>query len=254
MLQIRGQGALHYAYVNSNHLNETRGLASFEEGLSGTTLKEIVGENAIMSVTVIPDDGQQYQGIIALDKPTIAECIEEYYHQSMQIDTKIYIFADIVKAVTGGMLLQVLPSDNHKKQAEDFNHCTTLADTLTAAEVLTLDSQDVIYRLFNQDSVNIFPNEPICFKCMCSKEHFHEMLSHLNPNEISEIISGPGSAEEARILYTETDASREHREKLALASKMQLLYAPHPKDKPDKKQRRELLSLKHGLKENNHEM
>ena len=30
---------------------------------------------------------------------------------------------------------------------------------------------------------------------MCSKEHFHEMLSHLNPNEISEIISGPGSAE-----------------------------------------------------------
>lgn len=195
MLQIRGQGALHYAYVNSNHLNETRGLASFEEGLSGTTLKEIVGENAIMSVTVIPDEGQQYQGIIALDKPTIAECIEEYYHQSMQIDTKIYIFADIEKAVAGGMLLQVLPSDNHKKQAEDFNHCTTLADTLTAAEVLTLDSQDVIYRLFNQDSVNIFPNEPICFKCMCSREHFHEMLSHLNPNEISEIISGPGSAE-----------------------------------------------------------
>ena len=77
-------------------------------------------------------------------------------------------------------------------------------------------------------------------------------------NQIEVVVCGISdtrrSAEEARKLYTETDASREHREKLALASKMQLLYAPHPKDKPDKKQRRELLSLKHGLKENNHEM
>lgn len=195
MLQIRGQGKLHYAYVNSNNLNETRGLASFENDINCSSLKELIGPDAIMSVTVIPNDGQQYQGIIALEKDSIAECLEDYYKQSMQIDTKISLFTDVNKEKAGGLLLQMLPSDNKKKQKDDFEHCLTLAETLTQEEVLNLDTQDIIYRLFNQDSVNIFPNTKIIFKCLCSREHFHNMLSHLNANEISEMIQAQDTTE-----------------------------------------------------------
>ncbi|MFC3912591.1 ribosome-associated heat shock protein Hsp15 [Pseudaeromonas sharmana] len=48
------------------------------------------------------------------------------------------------------------------------------------------------------------------------------------------------SASEATFLYLESEASRERREKLAEARRLNSLYAPHPDTKPDKKQRRDL--------------
>lgn len=47
-------------------------------------------------------------------------------------------------------------------------------------------------------------------------------------------------AAEAMQLYLESDASRERREKLTEARRLNSLYAPHPDTKPDKKQRRDL--------------
>ncbi|MFC3034823.1 ribosome-associated heat shock protein Hsp15 [Pseudoalteromonas fenneropenaei] len=48
----------------------------------------------------------------------------------------------------------------------------------------------------------------------------------------------------AQALYQESEESIERREKNAIARKNNLLFAPHPITKPDKKQRRELLKLK----------
>ncbi len=47
-------------------------------------------------------------------------------------------------------------------------------------------------------------------------------------------------AAEAMQLYLESDASRERREKLTEARRLNSLYAPHPDTKPDNKQRRDL--------------
>lgn len=193
MLQIRTKGQLKYAIVNSNEKNETRGLASFEGEIEDErSFEKLVGNDGIMSITVIPDIGQQYQGIIALDKPSIIECLENYYKQSMQIDTRILLFSACEYKLAAGILLQVLPSNDLSKQIEDFNHICTLANTITAAEIMTLKTQDVIYRLFNQESVNVFPCEQVCFKCVCSQKHFSEMLTHLNTDELLKIINEDG--------------------------------------------------------------
>lgn len=196
MLQIRSKNQLKYAIVNSNDKQETRGLASFDGEIEDNrSFNDLVGIGGIMSITVIPDEGQQYQGTIALDKSSLSECLEEYYRQSMQIQTKIILFSACELKIAAGLLLQVLPSNNQAKQDEDFNHVCTLADTITAAEIMSIDSQDVIYRLFNQESVNIFPNEQVCFKCICSKEHFSEMLTHLNQDELLKILNEDGFIE-----------------------------------------------------------
>ncbi|WP_199609799.1 ribosome-associated heat shock protein Hsp15 [Flocculibacter collagenilyticus] len=49
----------------------------------------------------------------------------------------------------------------------------------------------------------------------------------------------------AQTMYTETEESIEQREKRAIARKNNTLYSPRPETKPDKKQRRELLKIKH---------
>lgn len=53
------------------------------------------------------------------------------------------------------------------------------------------------------------------------------------------------SAPLAQALYTETPESVAQREKNQQARKLNLLHNPHPESRPDKKQRREIIKLKH---------
>lgn len=50
--------------------------------------------------------------------------------------------------------------------------------------------------------------------------------------------------QEASLLYEETPESIEQREKNATARRLNSFFSPHPAEKPDKKQRRELIKLK----------
>lgn len=53
------------------------------------------------------------------------------------------------------------------------------------------------------------------------------------------------SAQEAQLLYQETQESIDKREKIAEARKLRALTMPHPDRKPDKKERRNLIKFKY---------
>ena len=55
-----------------------------------------------------------------------------------------------------------------------------------------------------------------------------------------------GKAEQAQTLYEETADSIAKREKNAQARKLNVQFAPSPERRPDKKERRTLLKIKHG--------
>lgn len=54
-----------------------------------------------------------------------------------------------------------------------------------------------------------------------------------------------GNATLAQTLYAETPASEKKRAENAAARKLNQMYNPHPDQRPDKKQRRELMKFKH---------
>ncbi len=61
---------------------------------------------------------------------------------------------------------------------------------------------------------------------------------------INEISDQRRPASEAQLMYSETAASVEKREKTALARKLNALTMPHPDRRPDKKERRDLMKFK----------
>lgn len=65
--------------------------------------------------------------------------------------------------------------------------------------------------------------------------------------EIIKISDIRGSAPIAQTLYEETQESIVQREKQVAQMKMNALLAPHPEDKPNKKERRALISMKYGV-------
>ena len=165
------------------------------------------------AITLDPKDkqpGQQaYQGVVPLHgdqrEPLqqLSEVLEHYMLQSEQLDTRLILAAD--DRVAAGLLIQRLPvegSGNLGARNEDeiglneaFNRIATLAATLTREELLALDPQAVLHRLFWEEQVRLFePHQPR-FACTCSRERVGKMLESLGREEVDGIVVEQGRVE-----------------------------------------------------------
>lgn len=199
-LQIQSQGPVQYAVINATHEQTLRGVARWDESL--TTLPESFADllsKGVLVITITPEEGERYQGVVALDKPTLAECIEAYFEQSEQLATSVRLMTDMsqpddVKAA--GMLLQVMPKEaaaTDRTQTSEFDHLSTLTDTLTEEEMFALPAEDILYRLYHQEEVEMFPAQPVSFACTCSRERSAEALRNVEKAELMEIIAEEGA-------------------------------------------------------------
>jgi len=141
-------------------------------------------------VTITPDQGERYQGVIPVSGNSLAETLEAYFNQSEQLPTRIYLHTDIQQqhSKAAGLLLQVLPVDQDKAKL-DFAELETLTDTITATELLQLSPEDMLYRLFHQEVVELFPAQPIEFVCGCSREKCESAIISLGQTAIEEHIA-----------------------------------------------------------------
>ena len=90
-----------------------------------------------------------------------------------------------------GLLLQALPAE-HLKDPEDraanWQHLTTLADTLSAEEMLGLDNETVLHRLYHEERVRLFEPQALEFRCSCSRERSLNALSSLGQQDAEELL------------------------------------------------------------------
>ncbi|RYV03677.1 Hsp33 family molecular chaperone HslO [Shewanella sp. OPT22] len=190
-VQIQGDGPVSLAVINGNDQQQLRGIARWQGDLADTAnLQTLFGKGYIV-ITLTPEDGERYQGVVALEKPTLAACLEDYFIQSEQLPTSLYLFADGKRA--GGMFLQVLPSE--KMHTEDFDHLNQLTATLKQEEILSLDATDVLHRLYHQEEVRLFDADDVTFKCSCSKERTAKALLTISKEEVDSVIAEHGVVE-----------------------------------------------------------
>jgi len=169
------------------------------------------------AITLDPKDrlpGQQpYQGIVPLHgdhrEPLqrLEQVLEHYMLQSEQLDTRLMLAAD--DRVAAGLLIQRLPvqgEGNLEGQLalrnedeigihEGFNRIAMLAATLTGEELVGLDPQTVLRRLFWEETVRLF--EPLTprFACTCSRARVAGMLVGLGREESDSLIAERGEVE-----------------------------------------------------------
>ncbi len=217
VLQIFGSGPLKLAVV------EVQGDLSFRstaktigEVPEGSGLSSMVNVNNLgkCAITLDPKDrfpGQQpYQGVVPLFDDhrcaieSLSEVLEHYMLQSEQLDTKLILASNA--DVAAGLLIQRLPvqgSGNLSAKAtmldedeigrnEDYKRISMLAATLTATELLTLEPQEILHRLFWEEPLMRF--EPLKgstaprFVCTCSRERVSKMIQGLGQEEADSIL------------------------------------------------------------------
>jgi molecular chaperone Hsp33 len=166
------------------------------------------------AITLDPKDrsggAQPYQGIVALHGDdgaplqAIADVLEHYMLQSEQLDTRLMLAAN--DDVAAGLLIQRLPVEGEgnleRERREDeiglneaFNRIAHLASTVSRDELLTLDADTLLRRLFWEEDVRRF--EPLAprFACTCSRERVRAMLQGLGREEVEGIIAERGMVE-----------------------------------------------------------
>lgn len=131
-------------------------------------LSELIGKGVLV-ITITPNEGERYQGVISLDKPTITECLEDYFVRSEQLQTQLIIRTGEFNGepVAAGMLLQVMPDGVGEEG--DFEHLATLTATVKDEEIFGLTAEEMLYRLYHEETVEIYPAQQVSFFCGCSQ-------------------------------------------------------------------------------------
>ena len=175
-------------------------------------------------ITLDPLDrlpGQQpYQGVVPLHgdqrEPLqqLSEVLEHYMLQSEQLDTRLVLAAN--DEVAAGLLIQRLPmagsgnlagsasldsavlisaDEDQIGRNEAYNRIALLAGTLTAEELLTLAPEQVMHRLFWEETLRVFEPQAPRFACRCSRDRVAGMLRGLGVDEVLSLVAERGEAE-----------------------------------------------------------
>ena len=219
ILQIFGDGPVKLAVVEVQPDLALRATATVSKQLApDATLSQMVNASnqGRCAITLDPRTkfpGQQpYQGVVPLyddhGRPIekISEVLEHYMLQSEQLDTTLVLAAD--EHVAAGLLIQRLPMQGTKNLAgsmvaqenedqigvnEDYNRIAILASSLKREELLTLNPEAILHRLFWEEQITRF--EPLHgdaaprFACNCSRERVAKMIVGLGQEEAQSILT-----------------------------------------------------------------
>jgi molecular chaperone Hsp33 len=217
VLQMQGDGPVRLAVAEVQPDLAFRATAKVVgEVPAGADLADLLNPHGQgrCAITLDPHDrqpGQQpYQGVVPLHgdrrEPLqkVQQVLEHYMLQSEQLDTRLVLAAN--DEVAAGLLIQRLPvqgagnlagrrNEDDIGLSEDFNRIAMLASTLTSEELLSLDRDQILHRLFWQESLRLFEPLQPRFACSCSRERVRGMLRGLGREESESLIHERGQVE-----------------------------------------------------------
>ncbi|MEZ9887883.1 Hsp33 family molecular chaperone HslO [Vibrio breoganii] len=194
-LQLQGDGPVSLAVINGDNNQKMRGVARFEGEIAETaTLHDMLGKGHLV-ITISPNKGERYQGVVGLEGDTLAEVLEAYFERSEQLKTRLWfrIGEHEGKQHAAGMLLQVVPDGTGS--ADDFEHLEQLTDTVKNEELFGLPANELLYRLYNQETVKLFDPQEVDFFCGCSRERSGAAILTVAREEINDILATEGSVD-----------------------------------------------------------
>lgn len=182
-VQLQGEGPVSVVVVNGDDKQQLRGVARVEGEVNSSKLTEIFTKG-YMVITITPTQGERYQGIVALDKDSLAECLESYFEQSEQLKTHFWLRSDEKNAA--GMMIQAMPDESDNE--DDYDNLRQLTATIKDQELFELDANTILNRLYHQEDVRVFDPQDLSFVCGCSQERSGAAIISIGREEAESII------------------------------------------------------------------
>jgi molecular chaperone Hsp33 len=211
IVQAQGDGPVSYVVADYDTEGALRGYCRYDperlaEAAAGAGLKplgarNLLGEGVfIMTIDQGPDT-ERYQGVTPIEGETLALCAERYFAQSEQTPTRVRLAvgqADAGAGPTwraGGVLLQNIAEDEARgATAEAWREAQFLFETVGEDELIdpSLSPETLLYRLFHEQGVRLFPARPLRAFCRCSEERILSVLKSFGQAERADMVEPDG--------------------------------------------------------------
>ncbi|HBN14951.1 MAG TPA: Hsp33 family molecular chaperone HslO [Pseudohongiella sp.] len=193
VLQVRGDGELSLIMSECTSEGAIRGIARFDSPPQSSEFTTLTGDGVLV-ITVDSRKREPYQGIVSLEGGSLSAALQTYFDQSEQLPSWFFFAVDGEQAC--GFMLQQLPGSSQQDEEDRddaWQHLVTLAQTLTASELLQLDNEALLHRLYHQEQVELFEPRTFHYQCSCSRERTARALISIGKEEVDSIIAEHGA-------------------------------------------------------------
>lgn len=194
-LQIQGQGPVNLLVVEATQDLKIKGVAKTNQPLTKEkTLDELLGDGQILMTLENSATDALFQSYVERQGQTVVQAFEAFLTQSEQLPSKLWLAAD--ESGVGGVLIQQMPASNDASNAEQdkdaWNRITTLTDTLTPEELVSLDSETLLHRLFHEELIELFEPNQVAYHCPKDPAKIEAMILSMGEDEARKLLEEQG--------------------------------------------------------------
>ncbi len=214
ILQTKTDGPLDMLVADFVSPGGVRGYAHYDRdaGLAGLTPHALTGAGHLAMTIDQGEEMERYQGIVPLGSATLTDAAHTYFTQSEQIPTRLRLSAgplmgrgagaeDVWRA--GAIMVQHLPREGGSSpiaissgdappgaieevvENDDWVKARLLLDTVEDHELLDpmLSPEELLYRLYHEDGVTVYPVIPLERHCTCSRQKISDMMQQFSEDD-----------------------------------------------------------------------
>jgi len=223
ILQTQTDGPVSLMIVDFQAPDRLRAYARFDAArlADGQDSAALLGRGHLAMTIDQGANMSRYQGLVALEGGNLEDAAHEYFLRSEQIPTRVRIAVgeewrggdgDKPKHRwrAGGLLLQFLPKAPERARQADLDpgdapegstahqvaeddawvEGQSLIGTVEDIELIDpeLSGERLLYRLFHERGVRVFPTQSVQAKCSCSRDAVSGMLSRFAPEDRADMV------------------------------------------------------------------
>jgi molecular chaperone Hsp33 len=209
IVQAQGNGPVAYVVADYDTSGALRGYCRFDaervaeagKGFIRPGAGSLLGQGVFIMTVDPGPDMDRYQGVTPIEGETLALCAETYFAQSEQTPTRVRLAVGQAddgsgpRWRAGGLLIQNIAEDLTRGSTEEaWNTAQAFFETVGEDELIdpTLASETLLWRLFHEDGVRLFPAKALTGFCRCSREKIVGMLRSFPPEERAEMVEPDG--------------------------------------------------------------
>jgi molecular chaperone Hsp33 len=207
-LQAKGDGPVRQLLADCTDTGELRFYARTDADRLAALLaaeprpsaEQLLGAGYLAFTVDQGPDQNRHQGIVTIEGANLAEMALHYFRTSEQLRYFVHLACEPAPGgaqaegwQAGALILEKIagaggvdPALDDAAQEESWNTATTLAATLTDAELLdeALPRERLLYRLFHSTGVAIDRARALSYGCRCSRARLAGILEGFSPDDL----------------------------------------------------------------------
>ncbi len=198
VLQAQGDGAVPLLCVEATDRLTFRAYASVREGTAigdDADLSTLVapGGDGRFVLTISPEEGQMYQGIVALHAGSVSSLLADYLTNSQQTQTRLWLRQD--GEALEAMLLERLPDRRDEASDGAWDAVVAQAETAFALPFMPFPYSEWLPFAFTGHDVRVHASQALAFACSCTLQRVLNALRLVGRDELQPLITEQGRVE-----------------------------------------------------------